>query len=67
MKRPVKAPRKNVASHEYDDQAQTLTVTFTSGKRYQYSNVPKDIASGFDGGSFLRREIIGRFPHKLLD
>ena len=67
MKKPLKVPRKNVASHEYDDQTQTLTVTFTSGKRYRYSGVPKDVASGFSGGSFLRQQIIGRYPHQLLD
>ena len=66
MKKVPKAPRRNVASHDYDEETKTLTVTFASGKRYRYAGVPKDVAAGFSGGSYLRSAIIGKYPHTLL-
>lgn len=67
MKRkPIKTLRQNVAGHQYDEGSETLTVTFTSGKTYRYDGVPKDIAAGFSGGSYLRSAIIGKYPHTLL-
>lgn len=77
MKKPVKAPRRrhafgtsepkrNVDRHEYDEKTQTLTVHFHSGKSYRYSGVPKDLADGLSGGSYLRQHIIGKFPHELI-
>ena len=59
-------PKRNVASHDYDEKTETLTVTFASGKRYSYAGVPKDVAAGFSGGSYLRSAIIGKYPHTLL-
>ena len=66
MKKPAKAPRRNVDRHDYDAETQTLTVHFASGKSYRYSGVPKDLADGFSGGSYLRQHIIGKFPHELI-
>lgn len=57
----------NVASHEYDSQTGTLTVHFSSGARYAYHNVPKEIADGFSGGAYLHQHIAGKFDHKRLD
>jgi KTSC domain len=31
-----------LSSAEYDDETQTLTLTFTSGRSYTYDNVPED-------------------------
>jgi KTSC domain len=32
-----------LASAEYDDETETLTITFTSGRSYTYDGVPEDI------------------------
>lgn len=86
MKKPTRPPRRshafgtsepkrNVDRHDYDEETQTLTVHFASGKSYRYSGVPKDLADGFSGsssspergsGSYLRQHIIGKFPHEIL-
>lgn len=75
MRKPTKAPRRNVDRHEYDEKTQILTVHFASGKSYRYSEIPKDLADGFSGsssspergsGSYLRQHIIGKFPHEIL-
>jgi hypothetical protein len=72
MKKPAPRQRPNhVTDHSYDEEAGTLTVTFHNGKRYQYSDVPKDLATGFTenggSGSWLRQHIIPNCTHKCLD
>lgn len=57
----------NVASHSYDEQTSTLSVSFSSGAQYDYFNVPKEIADGFTGGSYLRQAIAGKFEHKRIN
>jgi KTSC domain len=32
-----------LSSAEYDDETQTLTLTFTSGRSYTYDDVPEDV------------------------
>lgn len=36
---------------EYDDEAQTLDLTFTSGRTYTYHDVPKDVYDGLVSSS----------------
>lgn len=70
-KTPPRSRPKNVQAHAYDEEAGTLTVTFASGKRYRYSDVPKDLATGFEeaggSGSYLHKHIAGVCPHHCLD
>ena len=50
---------------EYDDEARELDITFTSGKKYRYFNVPLEIYVEFlDAGSkgkFFNDSIKGAF------
>jgi uncharacterized protein YuzE len=50
-----------IASVEYDDDAQELDITFTSGKIYRYFDVPADIHAGLvdaeSPGKFFNKEI----------
>jgi hypothetical protein len=54
-----------IKSVEYDDDARELDITFTSGKRYRYFNVPLEIYAEFlDAGSkgkFFNENIKGAF------
>ena len=54
-----------ITSVEYDDEARELDITFTSGKKYRYFNVPLEIyAELLDAGSkgkFFNDNIKGAF------
>ena len=54
-----------IKSVEYDDEARELDITFTSGKKYRYFNVPLEIYVEFlDAGSkgkFFNDSIKGAF------
>ena len=54
-----------ITSAEYDDEARELDITFTSGKKYRYFNVPLEIYAEFlDAGSkgkFFNDNIKGAF------
>lgn len=62
---------RNVQDHSYDKDTRTLTVTFHNGKRYQYSDVSPDLATGFrdsgGSGSYLFHHIAGNCPYQCLD
>ena len=55
----------HVAECEFDDQTDTLTVTFQDGRSYDYMNVPAAVARAFQNapsaGEFLNRQIKGRY------
>jgi hypothetical protein len=36
----------NLAGYDYDPDTQLLTIQFTSGRSYDYKNVPQDIVDG---------------------
>lgn len=67
--KPTRAP--HIGDHTYDPETETLTVTFSNGKKYSYAGVPKSVAAGFrdapSRGQYLHRHIKGTFTHKLLD
>lgn len=50
-----------IASADYDEQAQRLTITFKSGGRYLYQDVPPDVWEGLvnadSPGSYWRASI----------
>ena len=55
----------------YDSDAQTLDVTFTSGRRYRYLEVPEKVAAGLamagSKGSFFNRQIRDIFAFEPAD
>lgn len=50
-----------ISGAEYDDDLQTLSVTFTSGRTYTLKNVPQDVYDQFAGTASP-----GRFWHDVL-
>ena len=54
-----------IKSVEYDDEARELDITFTSGKKYRYFNVPLEIYTEFldagSNGKFFNDNIKGAF------
>jgi hypothetical protein len=64
-KAPKPARRSNVTSHSYSPETGHLTVSYHSGRTYQYERVPQDIARKLgeheSPGSFLHAHVIGKF------
>ena len=52
------AESSNIAKVEYDDDAKKLHVTFKNGGTYEYDDVPKDVAEGFEAA-----ESAGKYFH----
>jgi hypothetical protein len=54
----------------YDEMEANLWVEFTTGRRYVYSGVPKDVADAFRGafakGVYFNTRIRDRFPHREI-
>jgi hypothetical protein len=59
-----KVVSSNISSAGYDEETKTLRVTFTSGKTYEYADVPKQIYEGLfsatSAGKFFRTNVIDR-------
>ncbi len=36
----------NLRSYDYDEESQTLSITFHSGRTYSYGSVPQSVAEG---------------------
>lgn len=55
----------HLASGSYDDETETLTVTFRDGRTYS-GKVPQGVAAGLQGaaspGGYYSAQIRGRFP-----
>ena len=60
-------PSTVIRSFAYDAQDRRLDVTFVSGRRYSYHEVPADLAEAmrlsFSKGEFFNRHIRGRFGY----
>jgi len=58
-------PSTVIAGFEYEPELARLTVTFTTGRVYQYFMVPPDVAASFRGafskGTFFNAKIRDRF------
>ena len=54
-------PSTVIRSHSYDPQASELTITFVTGRRYVYDDVPQDVADAFKAafsrGTFFNQHI----------
>jgi lysyl-tRNA synthetase class 2 len=60
-------PSSVIRGFAYDAPARTLVVTFTSGRRYRYHEVPPEtheaMRGAFAKGEFFNRHIRDRFPY----
>lgn len=60
----------NIESSDYDKETDTLSITFSNGSTYEYSNVPPAIHRGLQAagsaGSFFRRAIMPRFSSEQV-
>jgi hypothetical protein len=54
-------PSTVIRSHSYDPATRTLTITFVTGRRYVYDDVPRDVYDAFKAassrGTFFNRHI----------
>jgi hypothetical protein len=63
-------PSSVIRRFVYDEMQANLWVEFTTGRRYVYSGVPKDVADAFRGafakGVYFNTRIRDRFPHREI-
>ena len=63
-------PSTAIAGIEYDKKAERLTVTFATGRVYQYVDVPAEVAasfqSAFSKGTFFSGYIRDRYDFREL-
>jgi lysyl-tRNA synthetase class 2 len=63
-------PSSVIRSYRYDPQAETLDLTFVSGRRYRYCGVPAEVAQGLDAaesrGRFFNAQIRDVFAFDTL-
>jgi hypothetical protein len=61
-------PSTVIRSFRYDEESRTLLITFQSGRRYQYLDVPaelvKDMRAAFAKGAFFNAQIRDRFTYR---
>jgi hypothetical protein len=61
-------PSTVIRSFEYDEAARTLSITFQSGRRYTYLDVPAEIyqemRAAFAKGVFFNTRIRDRFAYR---
>ena len=63
-------PSTVIRSHSYDPQAGELTITFVTGRRYVYDDVPQDVADAFKAafsrGTFFNRHIRDHYGYREI-
>ncbi|WP_158799851.1 KTSC domain-containing protein [Pedobacter sp. L105] len=63
-------PSSVVAHFEYNTDTKTLTVSFVSGKVYDYLHVPekiyKEMRATISKGTYLNRRIKGKYPFEEI-
>ena len=61
-------PSSVIRRFVYDEMEANLWVEFTTGRRYVYSGVPRDVADAFRGafakGVYFNTRIRDQFPHR---
>lgn len=64
-------PSSVIRAFAYDAPSRTLAVTFSSGRRYRYHDVPPDthkaMRAAFAKGEFFNKEIRDRFRYTPED
>jgi hypothetical protein len=60
----------NLDTAEYDDESEDLTITFQSGDRYLYRNVPagefRRLQHAISAGEYFYRNIRGRYGYEQV-
>jgi len=63
-------PSTAIRSHSYNSEARELTITFVTGRRYVYDDVPQDLYDRFktasSRGTFFNREIRDRYAYREI-
>jgi hypothetical protein len=63
-------PSTVIRSFKYDEESQTLLIVFQSGRRYEYLNVPAQLAEELRGafakGEFFNKHIRSRYVYRQL-
>jgi hypothetical protein len=63
-------PSTAIRSHSYDSEVGELTITFVTGRRYVYDDVPQDVydrfKAAFSRGTFFNREIRDRYAYREI-
>ena len=63
-------PSTVIRSHSYDPQTSELTITFVTGRRYVYGDVPQDIygafKAAFSRGTFFNRHIRDHYGYREI-
>jgi hypothetical protein len=61
-------PSSVIRRFVYDEMEANLWVEFTTGRRYVYSGVPREVADAFRGafskGAYFNTRIRDSFPHR---
>ena len=61
-------PSSVIRRFAYDEMKQDLWVEFTTGRKYVYSDVPREVADAFRGafakGIYFNTRIRDNFPHR---
>ncbi|WP_407180333.1 KTSC domain-containing protein [Bradyrhizobium sp. STM 3562] len=63
-------PSTAIRRQDYDLRRRELSVTFVTGRRYLYWEVPPEVAAAFKAarskGTFFNREIRDRYPYREI-
>lgn len=63
-------PSTVIRSHSYDPKASELTITFVTGRRYVYGDVPQHVygafKAAFSRGTFFNRHIRDHFRYREI-
>ena len=63
-------PSTVIRSHSYDPQTSELTITFVTGRRYVYDDVPQDVygafKAAFSRGTFFNRHIRDHYGYREI-
>lgn len=64
------AQSSHLQSYDYDEETQTLLVTFTNGDIYRYSNVPAteywNLVQSGGSGSYFHSKIRMSYPYEQI-
>ena len=63
-------PSTAIRDFSYDETVRRLTITFVSGRRYVYDDVPSDVFDAFtradSRGGFFNRDIRDRYHYREI-
>jgi hypothetical protein len=63
-------PSTAIRSHSYDPETSDLTITFVTGRRYVYDDVPQDVydafKAAFSRGTFFNQHIRDHYDYREI-